>query len=322
MENYKVTVVVPVWGVEKYIERCATSLFNQTLNNIELIFIDDCTPDRSMERLEPIIEKFRLRFAEMNSVARTVRMSANSGLPTVRRHGIQLAQGQYITFCDSDDFVEHTMLEIMYNKAMSESADIVTCNIDIVDDKCVLQTIRGGDVKMSSDILRANIIGGCFSNSMCNKLIRRNVFINNTIDYPVCNMDEDNALCVQVAYYAKRIYYIPASYYKAYANPNSITRVVNSEKLRRRVNDSFANSCLILDFFKRVGYGDEKSIIAAKRRPKYYALELSYEEWHSFYPEIDNVFLWGDATNSRQKIILLLKYLHIYNFLYALYKII
>ena len=70
----KVSVIIPVYGVEKYIERCTVSLFEQTLDDMEFIFVDDCTPDRSMEILGCVIEKYRLRFAEKNYIVRTERM--------------------------------------------------------------------------------------------------------------------------------------------------------------------------------------------------------------------------------------------------------
>ena len=75
----KVTVIVPVYGVEKYIERCAVSLFEQTLDDIEIIFVNDCTPDRSMEILDRIIEKYRFLFEEKKYIVRTESMLTNSG---------------------------------------------------------------------------------------------------------------------------------------------------------------------------------------------------------------------------------------------------
>ena len=84
----KVSVIVPVYGVEKYIERCARSLFEQTLDDMEFIFVDDCTPDRSIEKLKSIIEEYQLRFAEMNYEVRTERMPTNSGQAAVRRHAL------------------------------------------------------------------------------------------------------------------------------------------------------------------------------------------------------------------------------------------
>ena len=117
----KVSVIIPVYGVEKYIARCAHSLFSQTMREgIEFIFIDDCTPDRSIDILCEVLEQYPHRKAQ----TRIVKMPTNSGLPAVRRHGIQLAKGDYIIHCDSDDWVDIRMYETMYRKAMEENADI------------------------------------------------------------------------------------------------------------------------------------------------------------------------------------------------------
>ena len=123
----KVSVIIPVYGVEKYIGRCARSLFEQTLDNIEYIFVDDCTPDKSMEVLQAEIEKYRLRFAEEKKVVRTTRMPSNSSQAAVRRHGSQLATGDYIIHCDSDDWVDTDLYEKMYNEAINSGADVVFC---------------------------------------------------------------------------------------------------------------------------------------------------------------------------------------------------
>ena len=109
----KVSILVPVYGVEKYIERCARSLSEQTLDDIEFIFVDDCTPDKSIEILRSIIEEYRPRFAENWYTVR------------IERHGVKLATCDYIIHCASDDWVDVTMYEKMYNKAIEEGSDVV-----------------------------------------------------------------------------------------------------------------------------------------------------------------------------------------------------
>ena len=84
----KVSIIIPVYGVEKYIERCARSLFEQTLDCIEYIFVDDCSPDKSIEILERIIEEYRPRFAGERKVVQIERMLTNSGQAAVRKHPI------------------------------------------------------------------------------------------------------------------------------------------------------------------------------------------------------------------------------------------
>ena len=95
----KVSVVIPVYGVEKYIERCARTLFEQTIDDIEYIFVNDCTKDRSIEILEQVIKDYPQRKGQI----RIENMLTNSGQAAVRRCGIELATGEYIIHCDSDD---------------------------------------------------------------------------------------------------------------------------------------------------------------------------------------------------------------------------
>ncbi len=103
----KVSVIIPVYGVEKYIERCARSLFEQTLDDIEYLFIDDCTPDKSIEMLKQVLEDYPHRKPQVV----IHRMEQNSGQAAVRKWGMQNAIGDYVIHCDSDDWVELTMYE-------------------------------------------------------------------------------------------------------------------------------------------------------------------------------------------------------------------
>ena len=106
--RYKVSVIIPVYGVEKYIERCAISLFEQTLDSIEYIFINDCTPDKSIDILKGIIAKYPKRAPHV----RILNMLRNSGQAAVRITGLKNTKGNYIAHCDSDDWVDKNFYEI------------------------------------------------------------------------------------------------------------------------------------------------------------------------------------------------------------------
>ena len=125
-----VSVIVLVYKVEKYIERCARSLFEQTLQDIEYIFVDDCTPDRSIEILERVLEDY----PERKSQVIILHNERNSGLPFSRRRGVEAASGDYIIHCDSDDWPESDMYAKLYAKASSENLDMVKCFIRRVFD--------------------------------------------------------------------------------------------------------------------------------------------------------------------------------------------
>ena len=99
MDNPKVSIIVPIYRVEEYIERCAESLFAQTFDDIEYIFVDDCSPDKSVEILQRTLEKYPHR----KRLTRIERLSSNSGLTAVRRQGIKLATGENTDNLESND---------------------------------------------------------------------------------------------------------------------------------------------------------------------------------------------------------------------------
>ena len=125
----KISVIVPVYGVERYMERCARSLFEQTLDDIEFIFVDDCSPDRSLDILNEVLEEY----VDRQLQTQIVRLDQNGGLPNARKVGLRLATGNYIIHCDSDDWVERDMYRAMYEKAIKTNADMVVCDFMVTD---------------------------------------------------------------------------------------------------------------------------------------------------------------------------------------------
>ena len=115
----KVSVIVPVYNVEEYLERCLDSLVNQTLKDIEIIIVNDGSTDGSKEIIQKYLNKYKnIVYLEKE----------NGGLSSARNYGIPYAKGEYIGFVDSDDYVEITMYENMYNKAIEEKSDMVECD--------------------------------------------------------------------------------------------------------------------------------------------------------------------------------------------------
>ena len=135
----KVSVIIPVYGVEQYIERCARSLFEQTLEEIEYLFVDDCSPDKSIEVLKRVLEDYPMRKSQVT----IHRMAQNSGQAKVREWGMRNATGDYLIHCDSDDWVDKDMYRLMYEKAGMEKSDIVVCDYAIADNEQVIRKVFG-----------------------------------------------------------------------------------------------------------------------------------------------------------------------------------
>ena len=119
----KVSVIVPVYNVEKYIDKCLDSLVNQTLKDIEIIVVNDGTPDNSQKIIDKYVKKYP------NKVKSFIK--ENGGLGSARNLGMEYAKGEYISFVDSDDWIDFDALEKMYDLAKKEKSDIVIC--DIID---------------------------------------------------------------------------------------------------------------------------------------------------------------------------------------------
>ena len=250
----KVSVIIPVYGVEKYIERCANSMFAQTLDSLEFIFIDDCTPDKSIEILNKIVEKNRLHVAEMDWVVRIVRMPTNSGLAAVRRHGVQLATGDYVIHCDSDDWVAADIYERLYNIAIETNAEISMCRTCRTDGE---KHTFDPYVKLSDnkkEYLKWMLFGDGVSRSLCVKLIKRRLYTDNPFVYPVADMGEDETVSLQAIYYANKYVLINEPLYYYYINPVSITRTANTELIVKRFLGKKANLEIIENFIKSTPY--------------------------------------------------------------------
>lgn len=195
----KVSVVVPVYGVEKYIERCARSLFEQTLDDIEYLFIDDCTPDKSVEILKQVMEDYPQR---KNKVV-IHRMEQNLGQAKVRESGMRSATGEYVIHCDSDDWVHPEMYERLYHYAVTGDYDMVWCDYYRSDGK------HNEYIPQKSDTQAVNLVGNMLAGSrsrligsVCNRLYKRR--LQTGIIYPKANMNEDLVIVTQLTLACKK----------------------------------------------------------------------------------------------------------------------
>lgn len=219
----KVSVIIPVYGVENYIERCARSLFEQTFDDIEYLFIDDCTPDRSIEVMKQVLDEYPQRKPQVV----IHQMEKNSGLAAVRRWGILNATGKYVIQCDSDDWVDADLISTMYEKAMLNNLDVVICDAIRTDGISNILITGGYNMKKNDCILK--MMHRKIWWSLCNKLFRRELFDN--IIYPDGALGEDMCLCLQLMCNARFIGYVHGKFYYYCINPTSIIMNNSKEKI-------------------------------------------------------------------------------------------
>lgn len=117
-----VSLIVPIYKVEKYIEQCARSVLGQSWPSIQFIFVDDCSPDSSIDILESLIER---EFASLKDRIQIIRKPVNEGLPQARKTGLEAATGDYILHVDADDWIEPDAVEKLAIKAGETGADVV-----------------------------------------------------------------------------------------------------------------------------------------------------------------------------------------------------
>ena len=244
MNMPKVSVIVPVYGVENYIERCARSLFEQTLGDIEYLFIDDCTPDNSIDVLKRVLKDYPLR----ENQVKIFKMSQNSGQAKVRKFGISQVTGEFTIHCDSDDWIEPQMYEAMYDLAKRKGVDITICDYYISTDESDKRVAQ--DIPSSKDDLLGSIIDGRVHSSCCNKLVKRSLY-DNVEMWPKANMREDLALMTQLIYYSTSFAYLPHSFYHYYVNQTSISQNNEVEHLISRYKQSVQNYESIMSFLRK-----------------------------------------------------------------------
>lgn len=261
----KVSVIIPVYNVEKYIERCARSLMVQTMKDeIEFIFINDCTPDDSMNRLKRVVAEYPNR----KNQVRIIDHSENKGIAYTRGEGIREAQGVYIGWCDSDDWCEPNMFETMFAQADSYKEDIVICDYlkenstgnFFVNNKNFVDTHVALEKNMYSPYLWHQLI----KRSLLQKA--SSLFVGNTIG-------EDRFLLMSCYFYGRKMFVVnkPLYHYNE-RNVDSITRTdrktyiqwlaqkKNIETIEKVFSEAkngvlrFSKTLNWLKFFRKSGY--------------------------------------------------------------------
>lgn len=302
--NPLVSVIVPIFGVEEYIEKCARSLFEQTLESIEFIFVDDCTKDNSIFILQEVINEYPNRKGQI----KLLRNNTNSGLPTSRKRGVEVANGDYIIHCDSDDWVDVKMYETLYNKAVEEDADIVICDFKHIYNDGRQIVIPQKPAKKDGKSLIHQMLQQKLHGSCCNKLVKRACYKDGIV-FPIKNMTEDLVVMTQVAINAKHISYIAEPYYYYRINTDSISKCNTESSILARYNGIIENTIIIADFIERnnLMWEFSEDIIFKKYDCKEVLDSLlnkfKYRElWRNTFPEINNLYLRNKYIKRNNKL--------------------
>ena len=222
-----VSVIVPVYGVEEYIGQCARSILAQTYPHLECIFVNDGTPDRSMEILSDVVKEF----PERNVV---VVNKENGGLPRARWSGLEVATGEYIMHVDSDDWLEPDAAARLVEEALRSDADLVYCDFwKEYGHRHKLDHERTYTVQDKARWMKRLYDNGAYGYVWC-KFARRSLYQGMFV--PRFNMHEDIVFSTQLIWRASRISQlsVPLIHYRR-TNSSSATRVA---KAKRRIQSA------------------------------------------------------------------------------------
>ena len=284
--NYKLSIIIPVFNAANYLERCIDSLLQQTLDDIELIFINDASTDQSLSILQRYSSQSQQRCIKI------INLEKNGGISNARNIGLDTATGEYITHCDSDDWIDAEAYEILYDTAISQQADIVSCNFihEYADHSTTCRQPYTSDNK---EMIKRLLSGQVFP-SLWVSIIKRNIITDNNLHFPTgLNMGEDLLFNVKSYYYSNKIASVEKAFYHYRHSNNSVCirrtrQSIDSDILIAKHLEQFLEEKGLLKYYeKEILYRKFFSKLALYTNNK----DKSYDEWIQIYPET-NRHIW------------------------------
>lgn len=271
-----------MYGVERFVERCTRSLMEQTLSEgIEYIFVDDATPDKSIEILRDTVQEYPGRTGQV----KILRHDTNRGLPTARNTGMDAARGEYVVHIDSDDFVEPDMLEVMLDEARRTDADMVWCDW-YLSGETGERAMPQPDAANAREALRA-MMGGSMKYNVWNKMTRRAIFTENKLRFPDGQpMGEDMTMIMTMAHCRNVGHVTRALYHYRRTNEGAMTQTYTDaslEQLRR-------NADRVTAYLETTGMADAQDVSNFRLQVKFPFLFFEpatrgFRLWREWWPE-------------------------------------
>lgn len=277
-----ISIIVPIYNVAPYIERCARSLLEQSFQSVEYIFVNDCTPDNSIEILEGVIKEYPNRTSQI----RIIHNTENIGLAATRFVGLDMANGNYILHCDSDDWVETNMLQCMYDAAVKEDADIVCCEAikELANGKSYYrytydeETIYNGLLDLQVSEIHVAI---------WNKLIKKELFTKYGIrNLEGVNMGEDSALTIRLRYYSKKtvIIHRPLYHYNR-TNCDSMVANIKEKSIEERIELAKRIEAFFISLNKEKEFRTLINFYKFDAKQFYIRKYHNIKKWRGIFPE-------------------------------------
>lgn len=215
----KVSVLIPVYNVENFVQRCAESIFRQNYDNLDVVFVDDCSPDNSIQRINDTLQDYPNR----KNQVRIVKHKENRGLAAARNTGVDAAIGDYLMHVDSDDYLDEAAISQCVELLEKEAADVVVFGVNhVYPNKTVTNIVNVPQSKdeylklMLSRRTRVNIWGALYKTELYKK--------HDIQTIEGANLGEDYTVTPRLIYYAQKVVEIQKPlYYYIHYNDNSYT---------------------------------------------------------------------------------------------------
>lgn len=289
MKDIILSLIIPVYNTEQYIDRCLDSAVCQRHEGMEIIIVNDCSTDGSLNIINKYIDIYDNIFL--------INLPENKSVGYARNAGLQNAKGKYIGFIDSDDWMDINAYDLMVMQLDNYDADIAVCGVknEYPNSKNNEYRYRYAGKKILSNNCALNILtknidmGVSISSIVCNKLFKRNLLTKYSINFPVNSYNEDDYFTFLSFIYAQKIIIVPDCYYHYYQRTNSITHTFSKKHiddlfstfnlLKQRLIEqqmysafeneyySFLNKCLV--FILSIMFKTEQNDIIQKRYIQY-----------------------------------------------------
>ena len=292
----KVSVIIPFYKVAPFIERCVRSLMEQTLREVEFIFVDDASPDDSADILRKVLDEY-------DRDARIVVHEKNQGLPAARNTGLAQAKGEFIFHCDSDDWMEPTMLEDLYNAASDTGADFAYCDfyIDFGDSRRHMPT---PDYPDAETMVKEGFLAGMMKYNVWNKLVRRDLYETpSPVRFPAGHSMGEDMTMIALGLRSKGIARVDKPlYHYMKTNGGAFTNTFSD----RHLADIEYNAGKILGILQQWETLDKELFVALFKLniklPFLFSGSYSqYRLWHRWYPEA-NAYIGKNTILPRRTV--------------------
>lgn len=226
MINNTISVIVPIYNVEEYLPKCIESICNQSYKNLEIILVNDGSPDRCGE----ICEKYANKDNRIKVIHKT-----NGGLSDARNVGLRVAKGEYISFVDSDDYIEEESYEILIKNAVENNLDIVAANAWLTEDDHFIHPLMkekriSNEITTGVEYMCESIMQNSFHVCVWLNLYKKKLLIDNKLFFQKGLLHEDEEWTPRVFLEAERVKYIDYKFYMYVTRAGSITRSKDRSK--------------------------------------------------------------------------------------------